>query len=139
MESPANHVKQKPQGLILSLVISIGGYFANFLVFAVSYAFNRVILSDEDISVEDPTKDTIKIIMLIVGLIFPFISGYYFGRKNIKNKTNAHYLICVATGLYVFYLAEGQFHIAFVAIFSILAMLTVMAGFKLATRKQITA
>ncbi len=137
MKSPSSPVKQKPQGLILSLIISIGGYFATFIIFAVTYTFNRVIVNDVDISKEDPAKDTIKIIMLVVGLVFPFISGYYFGRKNTDIKTNAHYLLCVATGLYVFYLAEGQFHIAFVALFSFLAMLIVMGGFKLATKKRI--
>ena len=122
----------KVRGLALGLLISIGGYFANFLAFAVVYTAYMVFFNNKDIHAPDPVKLKLKMVTFAVGMIFPFIAGYYSGRKNMGNKTYTHYILAPITGIYVYYLAVGQVSITYVIFFSILGMLIVLAGLKLA-------
>jgi hypothetical protein len=125
----------KVRGLALGLLLSIGGYFANLLAFAVAYTAYMVFFSNKDIHTPDPVKQKLKMITFAVGMIFPFIAGYYSGRKNTGNKTYTHYILAPITGLYVYYLAVGQANINYVIFFSFMGMMTVLAGFRLAYRK----
>jgi len=125
----------KVRGLIVGLIISIGGFFATFLAFAVVYTAYKVFFSNDDLHAPDPFKLKLKMITFAVGLVFPFIAGYYCGRKNMGIKTYTHYILATFTGLYVFYLAEGQANVNLVLLLSLMGILFVLSGFYLASYK----
>ncbi|WP_445360382.1 hypothetical protein ACJJIL_17720 [Microbulbifer sp. EKSA005] len=124
----------KFRGLLGSLVISIGGYFATILAFAVFYTADRVLGNNLPLDEPDPDKLIVKMINFAVGMLFPFLAGIYCGRKNRNSMTYTHYLLILVTGLYVGYLIKGQLELTFVVLYSILAMFVVYSGYKLGGR-----
>ncbi|AJQ95743.1 hypothetical protein [Gynuella sunshinyii] len=134
VEEKQNVKPSRFNAVIKSLIISVGGYFTTYLVFAVVYTSNRVFGGDFDIDTPDPEKAKWKIINFIVGMIFPFLAGYYYGRKNKGVETHSHYILAIGTGVYVFYLAEGQANMLTVVALSLASVAVVLGGFKLASK-----
>ena len=125
----------KTQGLIPGLLIGVGGYFAVFLVSAIVYTTNRVLVNGIDPTLPDPNKANLKIITLVIGLVFPLLAGIYCGRVNKEIETISHLIVAVVAGIYVSYLAEGQVGTLIMSALSISAAIFVLVGFKIFYKK----